>query len=308
MSTLGAALPSVVLENNVYDKDGVLNVWQNWGSRFFNPQSAVTRVRIYKSSAERRCTRAGRASEVWPESSPFACWYCRQFFEGPPLMLPRARSPGMIWEVYGNFCSGYRGVACGLRYLTSGPQSFATATQTALFIQLCREMFPDMDEHLHGRLPLGVDYRELEMFGGDTTVEEARATTLQTDLITHMRFPPHVNAVIGITETYFGPMQGGRGEKEIMAAISQETRSEKDKLQRKMAGFTEQREEFDLSTMRVPTQEEIEIRLAQKPTRLDNVGAFEELAFGERTDHVPQHADPAKKKRTRTARKSAAAQ
>lgn len=283
-----AVLPSVVLDNNVYDKHGVLNVWQNWGSRFFNPKSAVTRVRVYRSSAERRATRSGTASEVWPQTSPFACWYCRQFFDGPPVMLPRARSPGMVWEVYGNFCSGYRGVACGLRYLQTGSQSFASNTQTALFIQLVREMFPRIDEHLHGRLPTGIDYRELEMFGGDTSVEEARATTLQPDLSSHIRFPPHINTVIGVAETYFGPMQGGRGERQIMASIAAETKEQASQAQvgaatdrdrRRAAAFQEQREEFDLRLMRVPTQEEIETRLRQKPTRLENVGTFEELAF-----------------------------
>lgn len=331
------SLPTILIENNTYDQAGVLNVWQNWGSQFMNPNGVVMRVRLYRTSAERRATRCGYAHEVWPKSSPFACWYCRQFFSGPPMMIPRARSPGMVWELEGNFCSGYRGVTCGMKFLMQGPQTFATSTRTALFIQLVKQVFPSFDKHMGGRIPLALDYREYEMFGGDTSVEEARAISLQPDVIMHMKFPPHVNTVIGVSETYFGPLHGGRGEREILKAIATEARQQKmqsggkkgsrpgsesrpgsgveeeekeedeesedtrmedeeeegtrmsgeeeegdidDRTRRRLAAYREQKETFDVEHLHVPSRQEIQDRLAQKPTRLNNVGAFEALAFG----------------------------
>jgi hypothetical protein len=306
-----------------------------------NLNGAIIRVRLYKTSAERRATRCGYAHEVWPKSSPFACWYCRQFFSGPPLMLPRSRSPGMVWELEGNICSGYKGVSCGLRYLLDGPQTFATSTRVALFIQLVKQIFPDFEKHMNGRIPLGVDYREYEMFGGDTTVEEARAISLQPDVIVQMRYPPHVNTVIGVSETYFGSLHGGRGEREILRAIASETRNQKERgagspegrldeeegeaeaeaeseakadslegldarTQRRLAAYKVQRETFDVENLRVPTRDEIADRIVQKPKRLDNVGSFEELAFGigsttshQEKEHVEEETQAKKKGRGR---------
>lgn len=65
----------------------------------------------------------------WPKSSPFKCWNCCEYFDGPPAMIPRHYNHKyQYYEIYGNFC----GWSCAKRFESDSQQEFYSETAPSL--------------------------------------------------------------------------------------------------------------------------------------------------------------------------------
>jgi len=144
----------------------------------------------------------------WPEKSDAVCWYCRRAFSCVPFKIPRCRNLDGSLTVYGNFCW----LGCMVKYMwlrrtLTSPEQFAIVTQ------LAREC------GVEGRLPMAPDLEDLIESGGDMSWEEFdRLCHINTARVV-MRFPPMVEAMVGIEETYDAMKSGGDGMDAIMRDV-----------------------------------------------------------------------------------------
>jgi len=144
----------------------------------------------------------------WPESSDAVCWYCRRGFSGVPYKIPRCRNLDGSLTVYGNFCC----LACMVKYMWLR-KSLTSPEQLAIVTQLAREC------GVEGRLPMAPDLEDLEESGGDLSWDEFDRLCHINCARVSMRFPPMVEAMVGIEETYDAIKSGGAGMETILKDV-----------------------------------------------------------------------------------------
>ena len=116
---------------------------------------------------------------VWPQSSPYACWNCTENFEGLPIGIPdhiegkidALTMDNMRFYLYGNFC----GFSCAARYL------FDTIKDTSIWEKY--SMLNVLHSRLYGldkisKVTLAPEKILLKKFGGYLTVEAYRVSHL----------------------------------------------------------------------------------------------------------------------------------
>lgn len=109
----------------------------------------------------------GQPGKRWPESSPFACWWCAHGFDGPPMGIPTQHDSRLDrYVLSGNFCSAN----CARAYIEKSSPNMLKPFRLGQLQNLLQKA-------------LGVAWREvrpappphcLQMFGGWMTIEEFR--------------------------------------------------------------------------------------------------------------------------------------
>lgn len=281
-----ASLPPIRCENNLL-VDGCHVVYRDDSGVLVNPGSSVTRVRFHRRSEEQRRTRQGKASEVWPRSTPDACNLCHEYFDWVPMMIPRSRSPEGVYDLERNFC----GVPCAYRFIKRCVNEYSQSYVLRLFTELVRSVCKGA---FHGnRLPMGADPDDLEKYGGETTLEEFRAYNVVPDLDVNVRAPPFVTVPHCVEETYRGPIQNGRGEREVLKAIQERMRAQAEsrdafrkaimhesaemtdaKRKRLIKAHEVEREVIDFGNLQIPNDTEVRERQRVRPVRRTARGLF----------------------------------
>lgn len=135
------------------------------------------------------------SGDIWPTSSPYACWYDGHKFTGPPVGIPERYEDDKFY-LYGNFCS-YECAMCYLCPLTSADQSRIVteldivnsdvlSERRQLLEMLCSLVSGCNDLSPIKRAP---PFIILKKFGGNMTIEEYHASFRTNQSYTVFRPP-----------------------------------------------------------------------------------------------------------------------
>lgn len=143
----------------------------------------------HRHSMFHRHSQNGRLPEVFQQPSTTACFHCCEYFDTPPIPLPKEYDASInCFVVYGNFCS----LACCKAFLCESSSSFNSGLQILLLEKMAREVYNEFNV---GCAPPRLT---LERFGGPFSIARFRAMHSKKRVIEHT--PPFVCAYHVIEE------------------------------------------------------------------------------------------------------------
>jgi hypothetical protein len=136
---------------------------------------------------------------AWPPRGCGPCWFCRDTFEGPPLLIPRCKTINGVYEVFGNFCS----VACAHAVLFYG--LFETnAGHRSMFMHMLQTGMPGVFD-AGGRAPIQRPLRDRADFGGGVAVSEWKVPV--SGVVDVSRMPPVAPCLLAVSRFSLGDQE-----------------------------------------------------------------------------------------------------
>lgn len=128
----------------------------------------------------------------WPKSSSINCFWCCHTFKGAPCCLP-TKIKNDVFYVYGNFCSK----ECVAAYnFDSGDNSYNIWERYTLL----NHLYSIIEEDPDLKIKLAPPRMTLEMFGGNLSIEEFRASFTNNKKY-KVVFPPMVSIIPSVNES-----------------------------------------------------------------------------------------------------------
>jgi hypothetical protein len=134
--------------------------------------------------------RSMKTSQVLPEKTDTACFWCAHPFDWKPCILPEREEKG-IYRVYGNFCCP----SCAMAYLLSESlDCHVRWERMALLHRIYAKAYST------ARIFPSPGRESLKVFGGPMTIEQFRATVAAGKVRVDFQVPPMVS-ILGSIDT-----------------------------------------------------------------------------------------------------------
>lgn len=123
-----------------------------------------------------------RTSQILPETSSVACFWCCEHFQGRPCVIP-IQIVENVWHVYGNFCAPQ----CAMAYLLSELLDTHTRWER---IALLNRLY---SSSCQGRVYPAPSRESLQRFGGPISAEDFHSICSEERIRVDIHLPPMVS-------------------------------------------------------------------------------------------------------------------